>query len=171
MLWIRQRVSPELSIDTIPPPWNASRKTLLQNIGAIAGRNGLEEFNRWKASQAPLNLFVFSDGALIDGRAGSGYVIYRGLTHRVGQGTLPLGESAEVYDAEIAGATEGLDAALHNPMAQLATNITVCLDNQEAALRLLIDTPTQSSSSRIARFRHLATRWIERECSYYSKTR
>lgn len=70
----------------------------------------------------------------------------------VGQGSLPLGSSAEVYDAEVAGATEGLYTAHKNPMAHYALNVTVCLDNQEAALRLLADTPTAISFSRTSIF-------------------
>ncbi|KAI1000484.1 hypothetical protein K3495_g7710 [Podosphaera aphanis] len=116
-----------------------------------------------KAHRPPLDLFVFSDEALIEDRAGAGYSKYRGLTQKVGQGSLPLGSSAEVYDAEVAGATAGLSAALTNPMAYYATNVTVCLDNQEAALRL-IDTPT-TSSPRIALFRELASSWTQRSRS------
>ncbi|KAI0997006.1 hypothetical protein K3495_g11177 [Podosphaera aphanis] len=111
------------------------------------------------------HLFVFLDGALIEDRAGAGYSIYRGLTQKVGQGSLALGSSAEVYDAEVAGASAGLSAALTNPMAYYATNVTVCLDNQEAALRLLIDTPTATSSPRIALFRELASSWTQRSRS------
>ena len=99
-----------------------------------------------------MDLFVFSDSAILESRAGYGNVIYRGLTQIVGQSTLPLGASGEVYDGGIAETTEGVGAALHNPMARFATNITVCFDNQEAALRLLVGTPSSSSSSRIAHF-------------------
>ncbi|KAI0994474.1 hypothetical protein K3495_g13707, partial [Podosphaera aphanis] len=103
-------------------------------------------------------------------RAGAGYSIYRGLTQKIGQGSLPLGSSAEVndaevYDAEVAGATAGLSAALTNPMAYYATNVTVCLDNHEAALRLLIDTPTATSPPRIVLFRELASFWTQRSRS------
>ena len=133
MRWIRQRISLELSEDTIPPPWSAPREEKLIEIGAVGRLSGSNSFKQWQAARPILDLFVFSDGALIADRAGAGYVIYRGLTQEIGRGSLPLGNSAEVYDAEIAGATESLAAALRNPLAYYASNVTVCLDNQEAA--------------------------------------
>ena len=66
---------------------------------------------------------------------------------------------AEVYDAEIAGATEGLAAALRNPLIDYVSNVTVCLDNQEAAIRLLLERPIASSSAKILNFRKLAVNW------------
>ncbi|KAI1002015.1 hypothetical protein K3495_g6188 [Podosphaera aphanis] len=112
----------------------------------------------------PLGLLVLSDGALTEDRAGAGYSTYRGLTQKVGQGSLPPGSSAEVADAEVhvAGATAGLTAALTNSLAYYATNVTVYLDNQEAALRLLTDTPSATSSPRTALFRELASSWTQR---------
>ncbi|KAI1000708.1 hypothetical protein K3495_g7491 [Podosphaera aphanis] len=50
-------------------------------------------------------------------------------------------------------------------MACYASNITICLDNQEAALRLLSEPPTATSSPRISTFRKLALSWKERERS------
>lgn len=120
MNWVRQRVSPELSTDTIIPPWMPSREATLKSIGAVGRTIGKLEFKRWQATCSPLDLFVFSDGALIENRSGAGYAIYRGLTQQIHQGSLPLGTSAEVYDAEIRGATDGLAAALHSPMARFA---------------------------------------------------
>ncbi|KAI1002061.1 hypothetical protein K3495_g6142 [Podosphaera aphanis] len=68
---------------------------------------------------------------------------------------------------EILGATEGLTAALHNPMARFATNVTVCLDNQEAVLRLKSNAPTPSSSKRIKLFQELSNSWTTRNrCSF-----
>ncbi|KAI1005501.1 hypothetical protein K3495_g2711 [Podosphaera aphanis] len=119
----------------------------------------------WHASRPPLDIFVFSDGTLIDDRAGAGYSIYRGCTQEIGRGSLPLGQSAEIYDAEVAGATEGLSATLRNPMAYYASNITICLKNQEAALRLLSDPPTRTSLPYISMFRKLALSWKEMERS------
>ena len=99
-MWIRQRISPELSEDTISPPRKVNRDTSLEKIGAVA-RN--------------------------------------------------------------AGATEGLAAAIRNPMAFYATNVTVCLDNQEAALWLLLLPLTATSSRQITKFRKLAASWSERK--------
>ncbi|KAI0994954.1 hypothetical protein K3495_g13227 [Podosphaera aphanis] len=45
------------------------------------------------------------------------------------------------------------------------TNVTVCLDNQEAALRLLIDTSMATSSPRIAFLLELASSWRQRSRS------
>ncbi|KAI1001687.1 hypothetical protein K3495_g6513 [Podosphaera aphanis] len=137
--------------------YNSSREENLSAIGVVGRAAGARAFKNWQATRPRLDLFVYSDGALIDNRAGAGYSIYRGLTQKVGQGSLPLGSSAEVYDAEVTGATAGLSAALTNPMAYYATNVTVCLDNQEAALRLIIDTPTATSFPRIALFRELVS--------------
>ncbi|KAI1005470.1 hypothetical protein K3495_g2746 [Podosphaera aphanis] len=148
-----------LAGDTIPPPWSRSKEETLSAIGAVGRAAGAQAFKNWQATP-PLDLFVFLDGALIEDRAGAGYPIYRGLTQKVGQGSLPLGSSAEV-----AGATAGLSAALTNPMAYYTTNVTVCLDNQEAALRLLIDTPTAKNSPRMALFRELTSSWTQRSRS------
>ncbi|KAI0995175.1 hypothetical protein K3495_g13006 [Podosphaera aphanis] len=97
-----------------------SREVTLKSIGAVGRTIGKQEFKQSQATCPPLDLFVFSDRALIENRSGAGYVIYRGLTQQIHQGSLPLGTSAEVYDAEILGATEGLAAALHSPMARFA---------------------------------------------------
>lgn len=105
----------------------------------------------------------------MEGSAGAGYCIYRGAKHVIDQGSVPLGQSAEVYDAEVVGAMEGLAAAIRNPMAYYATNITVCLDNQEAASRLLLGPPTPSSSTRIAKFRDLARSWPSRNRARYTE--
>ncbi|KAI1002626.1 hypothetical protein K3495_g5577 [Podosphaera aphanis] len=117
MLWARQRINPELAGDTIPPPWSRSREENLSAIGVVGRAAGARAFKNWQATRPPLDLFVFSDGALIEDWAGAGYFIYRGRTQKVGQGSLPLGSSAEIHDAEVAGATAGLSAALTNSMA------------------------------------------------------
>ncbi|KAI0995451.1 hypothetical protein K3495_g12728 [Podosphaera aphanis] len=119
-----------------------SREAILKFIGTVGRTIGKQGFKSWQATCPPLELFAFSDGALIENRSGAGYVIYRGLTQQIHQGSLPLGTSTEVYDAEIRRATEGLAAALHSPIARFATNVTVCLDNREAALRLKSNAPT-----------------------------
>ncbi|KAI1002951.1 hypothetical protein K3495_g5260 [Podosphaera aphanis] len=67
---------------------------------------------------------------------GAGYCIFRGPTTKIASGKVPLGRTVEVYDAETIGATEGPKAVTVNSMAKFATNVIVCLDNEEAALRL-----------------------------------
>lgn len=96
MSWVRRRICPELSLDTIPPPWASERGSIRSKIGAVGKAEGLRAFNQWHNSRHPLDLFVFSDGALIDNQAGAGYSVHRGLTHEVDQGKIPLGQSAEV---------------------------------------------------------------------------
>ena len=59
-----------------------------------------------------MDFFVFSDGALIENQAGAGYSIRRGRSYEISRGTIPLGASVEVYEAENSGATGGLAAVL-----------------------------------------------------------
>lgn len=68
-----------------------------------------------------------------------------------------------MYDAEIVGAVEGLRAACSHWMSRFAKNVAVCLDNEEAAIRLHSACPTQSSSTRILDFQRLRSSWSERE--------
>ena len=152
MRGIRERISPVFSEDNIPPPWEVGRNECLEKIGAIGRIAGVNSFTQWCAPQSVVDLFVFSDGAMIENQAGAGYSIRRGATHKIACGTIPLGASAEVYDAEISGATEDLAATLHNPMVFYATSVNICLDNQEAVLRILLLTPTAKISRQIAKF-------------------
>ncbi|KAI0997629.1 hypothetical protein K3495_g10562 [Podosphaera aphanis] len=48
-------------------------------------------------------------------------------------GCVPLGHTAQIYDAEIIGAVAGLPTACSHFMARFATNLALCLDNEEAA--------------------------------------
>ncbi|POS82030.1 hypothetical protein EPUL_005665, partial [Erysiphe pulchra] len=48
-------------------------------------------------------------------------------------------------------------------MARFARNVFVCLDNEEAAIRLHTDSPTPSSSTQIQEFQSLRRIWSERE--------
>ena len=79
-----------------------------------------------------------------------------------------LGHTAGVYDAEVVGALAGLQGAQNNTLARLATDITVCLDNQEAALRLATGIPTSTSYKDLIKFYNLATRWNSHERSIYA---
>jgi ribonuclease HI len=78
-------------------------------------------------------------------------------------GQVPLGKTAEVYDAEVIGALAGLHAALRTCMARFATNVMICLDNQEAALRLHTGIPTSTSASEIIEFQACRQVWLTRE--------
>lgn len=78
----------------------------------------------------------FSDRSLNkDGRAGAGYCVYRGA-QEILHGKVPLGHTTQAYDAEIVGVLARLRAAYSHFMARFSTNVAVCLDNKEAAIRL-----------------------------------
>lgn len=68
-----------------------------------------------------------------------------------------------MYDAEIVGAVAGLRAACSHWMARFTKNVTICLDNEEAAIRLHSGRALPSSSSRILNFQSLRETWSKRE--------
>lgn len=100
-----------------------------------------------------------------DGNVGAGYSIYRGHNTEIASGKIPLRRSVEIYDAEIIGATEGLKVAVSHTMAKYATNIAVCLDNEEAAIRLHTGNFTPTSSKEIVKFQELREIWLRRTCT------
>jgi ribonuclease HI len=113
--------------------------------------------------QPILDLVVYSDSSKNeDGNAGAAYCIYRG-SQLLEQGQVPLGKTAEVYDAEVIGALAGLNTTLRICIARFATNITICLDNQEAALHLHTGIPTSTSASKIMEFQACRQAWLTRE--------
>ena len=86
-------------------------------------------FSEWKLAQNPQDFWVFSDGSkLDDGRAGAGWVLYRG-EHRIASGHTPCGQYAEVFDAEASSLALGLQAATTHLAACAANNLWACLDN------------------------------------------
>ncbi|KAI1005154.1 hypothetical protein K3495_g3066, partial [Podosphaera aphanis] len=107
----------------------------------------------------PWDILVFSDGSKQnDGAAGAGAVVlHKGIT--LAEVRVPLGPNFEVYDSEIIGALTGLKAAVSAPSTHLASSIHVILDNQEAARRLLVATPSKTSQHAIREFRHFASQW------------
>ena len=94
--------------------------------------------------------------------AGAGFCVYRG-SQEIVRGQVPLGQTAEVYDAEVEAALAGLKAASSHYMGRFATKVTVCLDNQEAAIRLHSGTPTDSSAAAILEFQASKHAWHTRE--------
>lgn len=70
--------------------------------------------------------------------------------------------TVEIYDAEIHEALEGLKAALDHSMAKFTSDLTIYLDNEEAALRLHTGVPTSTSSGQIAKFQTLKKNWETR---------
>jgi ribonuclease HI len=88
-------------------------------------------FLHWVQSLDPLTLVVYSDGSLSpEGAAGYGFTIHQdNLPILDGSGRLG---PAEVFDAEAAGALEGLKAAL-NLQSPARQDIIICLDNLATA--------------------------------------
>lgn len=164
MKWIRRRQELALSPTFFRPPWeDVDRDRALKQIAACGRAAGPQAFKQWLEKQPILDLIVYSDGSMNeDGNAGAAYCIYRG-SQLLEQGQVPLGRTAEVYDAEVAGALAGLNAALRTCMARFATNVTICLDNQEAALRLHTGIPTSTSASEIMEFQACRQAWLIRE--------
>ena len=161
---MRRRQEVELAPNHHTPPWATDDRTAIkQRIGAIGREKGGPAFRQWVSEQSPLDLTVYSDGSLNeDGSAGAGFCVYRG-TQEIARGQVPLGHTTEVYDAEIEGALAGLRAAAAHYMARFATKLTICLDNEEAALRLHSGTPTDSSATAILDFKSHKLAWAQRE--------
>lgn len=105
---------------------------------------------------------MYSDGSVQDGAAGAGYCLIRGPETVVTTASLGLGQTATVYDAEITAATVGLRAALECPLSAFATEVTVCLDNEEAAIRLWTGRATATSAAEIHEFQALRWKWTTR---------
>jgi len=161
--WIRRRQAVQTGTPSLRPPWDPLDHDIArQAIGAIGRATGPAPFLTWVASVPILDLVVYSDGSYRDGRAGAGYYITRGPSIGIGQGSIGLGDTALVYDAELVAATAGLAAALQSPMAKYATNVTVCLDNEEAAVRLHTGDATKTSAPEIHAFSALRTAWTAR---------
>jgi ribonuclease HI len=123
-----------------------------------------DTFLHWARALNPLTLVVYSDGSLSSqGAASYGFTIHQGnFPVLVGLGRLG---PAEVFDAEAAGALEGLKAAL--TLQDSATqDIIFCLDNLGVAT-CLRGTPSDSSQDVFLEFQALAAshgatqvRWV-----------
>ncbi len=159
---IRCRQEIQMGSPTYTPPWGPlDRDKSRVEIAAIGRKAGPDAFSSWAAKRPTLDLTVYSDGSLRDGQAGAGFYITRGPTATtvIKEASIGLGNTATVYDAEIIAATSGLAAALENPMARFATNVTVCLDNEEAAIRLHTGLATRTSAPEILTFNKLKASW------------
>ena len=161
---IRRQQERELSHNTDEPPWDPlNREAARQTIGAVGRHDGLNSYKQLERLRSPLDLTVFSDGSLDQNEnAAAGYCVYRG-SQEILLGQIPLGKTALTYDAEIIGATEGLRAACSHWMARFAKNVIVCIDNEEAAIRLHTNRPTPSSSTHFSDFHLLCGSWAHRE--------
>jgi ribonuclease HI len=109
-----------------------------------------------------LDLVVYSDSSYQDGRAGADHYITRGPQTGCRQASIGLGDAATSYNAEVIGATAGLAAALQNPLAQYATNVTVCLHNEEAAICLHTGKATRTNAPEFRTFDALKAAWRAR---------
>ncbi|KAJ6019734.1 hypothetical protein N7522_000442 [Penicillium canescens] len=114
--------------------------------------------NKAAYAPAPLRLTVYSDGSRTGQGAGYGFVVYYGSIP-ITQGYGPAGSQSEVYDAEIMGAVEGLQAAVNLPCASYSTGLVVLLDNLAAASLLADGRPAPHRRKLTDLFQKLTTQW------------
>ena len=143
------------------PPWTLGTQ---QNRPRIcqSRESAQQDFQVWAAAQAPLSLWLYTDGSkLQSGATGAGWYCTWSTTDVVAtQGHLHL-QGHEVFDAEAAGALAGLKAASTCYHAAYSSNLHVLLDNQEAVLQLQ-GSPRGSSQQTFLEFQDLASRWPSR---------
>ncbi|KAM5344597.1 hypothetical protein ACJ41O_013132 [Fusarium nematophilum] len=111
------------------------------------------DFENWFDFLPKRDIVVFTDGSKTTAGVGYGFAIYRDqklLTQ--GAGGLRL---AEVFDAEVKGALEGLKRALN--LTANHTRVHVCLDNL-AVVEGLLGQPSDSSQAHFLNFQSLARR-------------
>ncbi|KAL9561821.1 hypothetical protein ACKAV7_014083 [Fusarium commune] len=168
--WTRLRRADEL-LAPCPRPKLVQRRFQQEELvplQAASKEKTASTFPRWLQSLDPLTLVVYSDGSLSsEGAASYGFTIHQNNIP-ISDGSGRLGP-AEVFDAEAAGALEGLKAALN--LRDAATqNIFICLDNLAAAT-CLRGTPSDSSQDVFLEFQALATshgavqvRWVPGHC-------
>ncbi|PHH92207.1 hypothetical protein CDD83_8407 [Cordyceps sp. RAO-2017] len=126
--------------------------------GDVDKTQAARSFREWLRVCPEDTLIVYTDGSQsMDGACGYGYSLWLGPDEVVyGSGRMPL---AEVYDAEVEGALEGLRAALAwSPMTpDRQRPIVVCLDNT-AAIRAIRGGPSISSQAVAVTFAEIAAR-------------
>ena len=108
----------------------------------------------------PLDVAVYTDGSRLDAGAGYGFVVYRGRV-KIAEGSGSAGEATDVYDAEVLGATEGLQAATAEdaPGVGHVRRIHIFLDNHAAAGTLAASRPIPHREAATDRFNRLRDRW------------
>ncbi|POS87985.1 hypothetical protein EPUL_000224 [Erysiphe pulchra] len=139
-----------------------NRTEVKKDIGAVGRTEGLDKYKEWVnwSEIGIINLIVYSDGSMDEGgNAGAEYCIYRGPNTEIACGKISLGRIVEIYDVKLIGATEGLKSATNYIMAEFATNVAVCPDNEEAIIRLHTDNLTPTSCKFIASFQELRDIW------------
>ncbi|KAM4065781.1 RNase H domain-containing protein [Hirsutella rhossiliensis] len=126
--------------------------------GGVDKTQAARDFHSWLRVCPEDTLIVYTDGSQSeDGACGYGYSVWLGPSEvTYGSGRVLL---AEVYDAEVEGALEGLRAALtwspRTPDQQWP--IVVCLDNT-AAIRAIRGSPSISSQAAAEKFAEAAAR-------------
>lgn len=88
---------------------------------------GVKEFKEKLQADPPGTVQIYSDGSGLDSRTAWFFVVYQNKTRiYTSTGTL---SKAEVFDAEIRGATEGLQWVKANMDRLKASRIALCIDN------------------------------------------
>ena len=104
-------------------------------------------FLKWIESRTQADVVVFSDGSKLEGRTGWGYAVWhdnRFVLRDAGR----LHRLAEVYDAEVVGAWEGLRKTLSRPQFR-PKKIWVCLDNTSAIQSLVGEAGRSSQAAAV----------------------
>jgi ribonuclease HI len=136
------------------PPWHTpeSRIAAKLRIGACTREKPLltrQEaavlFQTFLDSIPHNDIIIYSDGSkLATGIAGGGYIAFQ-HGNKITEASIAYGDRVEVFDAEARAAVAGIIDTMSCRAAYHATNIWICLDNQEVALRLF--TPFLGSSA------------------------
>ena len=147
------------------PPWEgADRGAASNRIGTPQGRSkeeAADAFRAWAASIPSLDVVLYTDGSKLEnGATGAGYVAYQGAIE-ITRRAIPLGIKAEVFDAEAIAALAGVEAVMTLSTVSYATNLWVCLDNLEVAIRLGASFPGTSQET-FAAFNKAAEAWKHR---------
>ena len=91
--------------------------------------------------------------------AGAGWTINEVGNWYSTQG-VPLGDTQEVYDADVTAMLGGLNAALKSPLARVSLGLYICLDNLSVARNAGL-TPKESSQEIFRQFREAAKGWLQ----------
>jgi ribonuclease HI len=157
------------------PPWQQteSHEAAITRVGYKTDQpkaQAKHKFLKWLSQRNPRDIVVYSDGSKVEqegsSSAGAGWVAYQ-AQQEILRGFQPLGQGAEIYDAEAYAATRGLETAMNCPTTRHADNIYVCLDSLEVAARLL-STTTSSSQETFEKFKTLAAQWPARTRERYT---
>ncbi|KAJ5761312.1 hypothetical protein N7520_008468 [Penicillium odoratum] len=150
----RTRLTRILQRVPTPAPERARVKSRLPPLRILP----TTDTNKAVYAPAPLRLTVYSDGSRTSRGAGYGFVVYYGSIP-ITQGYGSAGSQTEVYDAEIMGAVEGLQAAVNLPCASYSTGLVILLDNLAVASLLSDGRPAPHRRKLTDLFQKLTTQW------------